>query len=170
MSDSRRMTTYTGRMVDPLRMTPADVAIEDIAHALALTCRYGGHSWGHLSVARHSILVADLLPPDLELAGLLHDAAEAYLGDIPRPLKHGGRTFAAYRRAEARLERVIAIAFDLPHPMPPEVRAADREANAAEVEPLGLRHNFDGAWSTDEAEFLQRYRYAAPVLVRGVPS
>lgn len=91
---SSRLHTFTGRGFDPLNPTPGDVHLEDIAHALAMTCRFGGHTPRHYSVAQHAVLVALLVleasrRPDWALLALHHDSAEAYLGDIPRPIKRG---------------------------------------------------------------------------------
>ena len=79
--------TYTGKKVYPLRPDEETLCVEDIAHALALTCRFGGHCSEFYSVAQHSCLVSDLCPDGLKLAGLMHDAAEAYLGDVVSPIK-----------------------------------------------------------------------------------
>jgi len=79
--------TATGKHYHFLSPKPEDIDIEDIAVALANKCRFGGHS-RFFSVAEHSVCVAYRLPKELRLAGLLHDAAEAYLGDIPSPIKH----------------------------------------------------------------------------------
>lgn len=81
------VATYTGGSVDVF--DPDDIALPDIAAGLAHTCRFGGHCRQYYSVAHHSLHVASELPdgaPRLRAIGLLHDAAEAYLGDIPRPL------------------------------------------------------------------------------------
>lgn len=102
----------SGRFVDPLHMTPAEVEIEDIACGLGHTCRFGGQSSRFYSVAEHSIHVAALLPPALQLEGLMHDAAEAYLGDVVRPVKYLA-AMQPYREAEDRLADVIARRFGL---------------------------------------------------------
>lgn len=111
--------TLSGRRVNPLDAAPGDIDPADIARALANTCRFGGHSNAFYSVAQHSAIVCDLLEergatPDELLAALLHDAAEAYLGDLPHPLKHRSELGAAFRVAEKRLEAVIAERFALP--------------------------------------------------------
>lgn len=79
--------TYTGKQFYALDPQPDDIDIEDIAHALSNMCRYAGHCKKFYSVAEHSILVAENLSSEYQLAGLLHDASEAYLVDIPRPFK-----------------------------------------------------------------------------------
>lgn len=93
--------TYSGTLVDPLDLDPKRILIEDIAHSLSLQCRYGGHCQEFYSVAQHSVLVALNLPIALQLTGLLHDASEAYLGDIISPLKE---ELAAYRLAEEKTQ------------------------------------------------------------------
>lgn len=79
--------TFTGKKVFPFAMTPDQVCIEDIAHALALKCRFTGHCKRFYSIAEHSVRVSWLVRPEVQLAALLHDAAEAYLPDFARPLK-----------------------------------------------------------------------------------
>lgn len=79
--------TRTGKKFRPFNPRIEDIDIEDIAHALSNICRFNGHVNQFYSVAEHSILVSVLCPDELKLKGLLHDAAEAYLGDVPSPLK-----------------------------------------------------------------------------------
>lgn len=79
--------TYTGKRFYPIDPKPEDVEIYDIAHSLSLLCRFNGHCRSFYSVAQHSVLVADKLPDELKLFGLLHDAHEAYTGDFISPLK-----------------------------------------------------------------------------------
>lgn len=108
---------HSDLFVDPFDLTVDNIRLDDIAHALAHTCRFGGHVATFYSVAEHSIAVARQalrLTGDLELAAaaLLHDAAEAYLGDIPGPIKHRPE-MAAWREAEARATETIAARFGL---------------------------------------------------------
>lgn len=90
--------TYSGGRFDVMRPRCADVNIEDIAHALSFTCRYNGHCTHFYSVAQHSMLVTRVYgelvagtevqdDPRGYLCALLHDAAEAYVGDVIRPIK-----------------------------------------------------------------------------------
>lgn len=105
--------TYTGRAVYPMDMRPEDICIEDIAHALSMQCRYSGHCLRFYSVAEHSVLIARWLrqvSDAVALEGLLHDATEAYLADVPRPIKP---FLVGYKEAEARAAEAIAQAFDL---------------------------------------------------------
>lgn len=116
--------THTGRKVFPLWLKASDVCIEDIAHHLSHLCRFTGATKEFYSVAQHSVYVSlqcvdGLKNADdgernlLALCGLLHDASEAYLIDLPRPLKRHA-DFAFYRTAEADAMLAIASAFDLP--------------------------------------------------------
>ena len=117
------MQTHSGRKFFPLNPQPEDIVIEDIAHALAHICRYGGHINTHYSVAQHSVLVASCLPDDLALTGLLHDATEAYLGDVVRPLKV---LLPDYQAIEDNLSLVIGEKFGVQLlPMPALVKEMD---------------------------------------------
>jgi hypothetical protein len=153
------ITTWTGLKVEPLNIHRDDIQIKDIAHALARLCRYNGHVEHYYSVARHSVLVSEALDgTGYELAGLMHDAAEAYLGDLVRPLKTAD-TFAAFREADQTLDAAIAARFVLPWPQPAAVLEADRKL-LLEGElpyPGGLRWTHDSTPQQDERDFLRRY-------------
>lgn len=104
------MQTFTGRMFWPLDPHPDEVAIEDIAHSLSMQCRFAGHCQKFYSVAEHSILVSQVIQPEFAIYGLLHDAPEAYLVDVPRPVKPH---LAGYAHIEARVWEEICYKFDL---------------------------------------------------------
>lgn len=114
--------TYTGRQVFPLAPDPEQIDIHDIAHALANLCRFTGHTRQFYSVAQHSVLVAREINPEFAAWGLMHDAAEAYINDIARPIKQ--ITFLvdddaeAVEDVESRIQQAIARRFNLPWPMP----------------------------------------------------
>lgn len=121
-----KIQTYTGLMVDPLNMRPDDINAEDIAHALSNICRFTGHCARFYSVAEHSINVARLIEhwggnPDY---GYLHDASEAYLCDIARPLKQLPQ-FDWYRESEKRVQRTIYERFGLDPEEPEYLKRAD---------------------------------------------
>jgi hypothetical protein len=98
------------------------VLIDDISHALANICRFGGHTRKFYSVAQHSVMVSYIVPAPLALWGLLHDAAEAYMGDMTRPLKE---LMPAFKDIEKRVEREIWELFGLQGDLPAEVKHAD---------------------------------------------
>jgi 5'-nucleotidase len=107
----------------PLDARLEEVHLNDIAWALSMQCRYAGHVKRRYSVGEHSVMVSRLVPAEHALWGLLHDASEAYLVDLPRPVKHSMPDYCAYEDA---LMRVIAERFDLPWPEPWEVKQVDR--------------------------------------------
>jgi uncharacterized protein len=121
--------TYTGIQFWPLEARPEEILIEDIAHSLSLLCRFNGHCNRFYSVAEHSIHVANLLPQEFKMWGLLHDATEAYIADIPMPLK---RNLPDYKTIENDLMRVVASRFGLLWPMPQEVKHFDSVLLATE--------------------------------------
>lgn len=104
--------TYTGRRFFPLDPRLEDICLEDIAHALSNICRFTGHSRQFYSVAQHSILCARYAPDWLQASMLFHDASEAYLCDVSRPVKHASG-MAFYRAAEQRLQTMIGQRFGL---------------------------------------------------------
>lgn len=120
--------TYTGKHVNPLDLRPEDIDIRDIAHALACCNRFAGHCKRPISVAQHSVYVSRLCrdePNGAGLQGLLHDASEAYLGDVTKWLK-ATIPFAAYRQAEDLIERQIYEKFQCELTMLPAVASADK--------------------------------------------
>lgn len=121
--------THTGRRVDLERPDEAEIVIDDVAHALAHTCRFGGHVSRFYSVAEHSIAVSYIVPVEDALDGLLHDATEAYLGDVIRPLK---ALLPAYKLLEQRWADAIARQLGCSAVMPASVKDADRIMLATE--------------------------------------
>lgn len=110
------LTTAGGRVIDLAAPKPEDIAIGDIAHALSHICRFGGHTRTFFSVAQHCVNVADLLRYTGlrgQRAGLLHDAAEAYLGDVVTPLKRQPMIEPVYSVFEERFERAIFERFNV---------------------------------------------------------
>lgn len=119
--------TFTGRQFFPLEPRAEDLCLDDIAHALAMQCRFAGHVAQFYSVAQHSVLVSRLMEEraranrrpapftqKVALAGLLHDASEAYLVDLPRPLKRSGALGDIYKSYERELQAMIYERFEVP--------------------------------------------------------
>lgn len=179
------MQTWSGRAFYPLDPRADDIHIEDIAAHLSKLCRYVGATRFFYSVAKHCVLVSHLVPREMALWGLMHDAAEAYTGDLSRPMKlclrqckhlPSGKIDGAtyYGDITDRIEREIAMRFGLTWPMPPEIKQGDLMAAAIErrdvmgpstevhwpdlPEPLPGKwiHTLD--WQAAESEFLDRYR------------
>jgi hypothetical protein len=121
--DEAWMQTLSGGWIYPLNPSSEDINIGDIAGALSKLCRFGGHCLLFESVAEHSILVARSVSPENRLTALLHDASEAYLNDMPKPIKNH---LDEYLRFEIRLMEVISAKFGTQWPLPEEVKKADR--------------------------------------------
>lgn len=119
------MFTATGRAVDPLALQPGDVSIEDIAIALSQTCRYGGHCQKYYSVAEHSVHLARYrsMPEVLRPVALMHDAGEAYCGDLIRPIKQQFPEFE--EQIERGIVDVIFERFGLDTNLLPEIKQYD---------------------------------------------
>lgn len=128
-----KIRTYTGRLVDLLDLRPSDVCIEDIAHALSLEPRFGGHTTVFYPVGMHLINTMGLIRimtysaerPMLDKWALMHDAGEAYVKDIMSPLKHSG-AMEGYKAIEKHVMGAICYRFRLCMTEPPEVKHADR--------------------------------------------
>jgi hypothetical protein len=133
MSEDAWIRTYSGVKFWPLDPDPYAIRIADIAHALSLQCRYAGHVKWHYSVGQHSILVSHECPEPAQLWGLMHDAAEAYLVDLPRPIKW---KMPGYQEAEERLLKLIAGKYGLGWPVPDVVKELDNRMMHDEIEQL----------------------------------
>lgn len=122
--------TYTGRNLDLLDPDPKEIDIQDIAHHLAKLDRYNGAGHYSYSVGQHSLLVADALPKEYKLQGLLHDATEAYLGDVVSPLK---KLLPDYRKIEQNVMNAVCKRFEITFPRPNIIKRADQAVMAAEM-------------------------------------
>lgn len=116
------MLTATGKQFDPVDPQPDMIDLVDIAHGLAHECRFAGQCRFFYSVAQHSVLVSQAVPPEHAWEALLHDASEAYIKDIPSPVK---RLLPDYRALEARIEAAIRARFGLPAAKSDDVARAD---------------------------------------------
>src|SRR5664280_563271 len=135
MGSDGSITTFSGIRFWPMLPNPADIRIEDIAHALINQCRFGGHAREFYSVAEHCVRVSQNCRPEDALWGLLHDASEAYLSDVPSPMKELPE-FEAYRAAERNLQGTIAARFGLSTEQPRSVTEADRAVLGIEIRDL----------------------------------
>ena len=160
------LQTVSGRWVNPFDPDPAQLDAGDIARALANQCRFGGHSRVFYSVAQHCVIVSRVVEErggDVEdvFAALMHDAGEAYLGDMPHPLKHRSALGAAFRDAEARLEEAIRDRFKI-KPDVPEVKRVDRALLATERRAFSAE-----AWHWPELEDVEPLEPRAHRVVAG---
>lgn len=139
--------TRSGQKFDLANPNADMVHPADIAHSLSMQCRFNGHTIDFYSVAQHCCLVADLVPAEHQLAALLHDATEAYVGDMVRPLKEGMRDYAErmgvtelYAETERAVWIAICMRFDLDPILPDCVKHADLAALATEKRDLMPYH------------------------------
>jgi len=165
-----KLTTWTGRTIDYADPQPEDINIVDIATALSRECRYAGHASDFYSVAQHSVLCSRIVPPEFAIEALLHDAAEAYVKDIPTPLK---RMLPDYQFIEGLFDRAIRLHFGLPEAISQRVMDADNILLVTEVRdlfPVGrVLHNMTAepmngriwplAPETAKDQFLERFNF-----------
>lgn len=127
--------TFTGIYMNVFEPTSEMICIEDIAHSLSMQPRFGGHLPIFYSVAEHSINCARLVPDNLKLEALLHDASEAYLMDLPRPIKNN---MPQYKEIEENLMKLIFDKFGLIYPLHEKVKLQDEIMLQYEWESLML--------------------------------
>lgn len=139
------LLTASGRHFDPVDPQPDMIDLVDIATGLANECRFAGQCRFFYSVAQHSVLVSQHVPPEYAWEGLLHDATEAYIKDIPAPVK---RLLPDYRALEKRIEGAIRARFGLPAIQSPGIKQADLTLLATERR--DLMPNGGSAWAMIE--------------------
>lgn len=142
------ITTASGKFFDILKPEEYEFDIEEIATALSNLCRYTGHVNTFYSVAEHSVLVSRIVPERLALAALLHDASEAYLGDVSSPLK---KLLPEYQAIEERVQRSIANSFGFQYPFGEEIHAADKRMYWQERQSVADNGIRDKLWNQNYA-------------------
>lgn len=161
--------TYTGKHFYALDPRPDQICLEDIAHALSNTCRFGGMG-NFYSVAQHCVIMSYLVSEENALWGLLHDSSEAYIGDMPKPFK---RMMPEYQGIEAGIMKAVCEKFMLDPEEPHEVKSIDSRIVVSEAklifkdapdwtndnDPIDISDYLTSFWRPDHAKirFLLRY-------------
>lgn len=181
------MGTITGKKFNPFDPCVEDIDIRDIARGLAMTCRYGGQVKRFYSVAEHCYNVSFYVPSEYRLHALLHDSAEAYIGDMIRPIKHQPQ-MVEFRHAENMIEQAVALKFGLDWSLEAQaaVKTIDNRILVDEIrelsympkaylntpllkglEPLHTLNFIVHSWSPEVAEnlFLNRFEDLAGTMV-----
>lgn len=146
------IATHSGKRFYPLDPRPEEIDINDIAHSLSNQCRFIGHCTQFYSVSQHSVLVSLMCDKEHALWGLLHDGTEAFLTDIPTPLKKMAE-FEPYRRAEKQLMDVIMKKFGLDVEEPVGVKTADKRMLATEARDLTMTEGRGWAMTHEPYDF-----------------
>lgn len=173
--------TFSGKMINLIDPNIDDVCIDDIAHSLSMQCRFNGHSKNFYSVAQHSVYVSYLCGYNDALAGLLHDASEAYLSDLPKPLKDSG-LIPNYLKLENIFQLLIYNKFNIyankpqlnswDFDLPSSVKTADNRMLSTELRDF-MEYNVDNnidiipfsfnikCWTSSKSEeiFLKRFDF-----------
>lgn len=174
---NKHIRTFTGKEINLFAMTFDDICIEDIAHALACINRFNGQVKFPISVAQHSIYVSYLSDKACQMQGMLHDASEAYIGDVTKWLKHTPE-MKHFRELEDDIQTLIYQKFQCDEKIHPSVEMADRimvrwegtkgfgddfridHPNYPDLTDLEIKRvGFWGAWSWERSEssFLARF-------------
>lgn len=155
MKQAGWIQTYSGKKFWPLEPHSDDICIEDIAHALSLICRFGGHCKEFYSVGQHSIVGAQYLKRKGNIHAayefLFHDASETYLCDLTRPIKHASLLGSQYKKAEKKLQQAVASKFNFDFPNSKLVTQTDIRMLLTEKRDL-LIHS-DAEWVEKEDEY-----------------
>lgn len=158
--------TLSGKLLDPFKLSPADIDIEDVAHSLSLQNRYTGHTKFPLSVAQHSVILSRNVPKHLALAALLHDGPEYLISDVAYPIKS---RLDGYQEMEDLVTSVFILKFGLTFSDLDAVRDYDRRICVDEINqlctfpaPKGLKPLRVGKiremdWRDARDEFLDRF-------------
>lgn len=172
MQNPTILTYRTKTEVNLVNPDPETIFIEDIACALAKQCRFTGHVPEFYSVAQHSTNCAQRFKdPELQLCALLHDASEAYLGDVSRPLK---QLLPEYKKLEEKFEKAISKRFGLPYPFDPAIKKVDIQVFEKEdrwrKDPLHFQSSFENPSEilpTMDERFAERIflRYLKTVMI-----
>ena len=128
----------SGRYFDYLDPRPECFTIEDIGHALSKICRFGGHVYWFYSVAEHSYRVAENVPIEFERQALMHDAAEAFIGDMVYPLK---KLIPSFKDIEHNIQKIIFKKYNIEYPISYEVKIVDLRMLATERQQLLQEHD-----------------------------
>lgn len=167
------VSTISRQRVSLLDPDPRTISLGDIAASLARQCRYNGHVEGFYSVAEHSVYVSRLIEraghhPKVQMAGLLHDAHEAYIGDITQPVKALLERAApsVIRHLEERLDRAICARFGLTYEHLKMVKPFDVEAYNEEMRTVRWDPQVDTACHISDARFVQRFCYLQEEISR----
>ena len=132
------ITTHSGQKFSLIDPQPEDVHIKDVAHHLGRICRFNGAVHTFYSVAQHSVFVSSLVEDQIKFTALLHDAGEAYYGDMSSPFKMAMQELVGSRWDVIldRIDRVIKVSFNLKFTDCSEIRLSDRIAMATEIRDL----------------------------------
>ena len=164
-----KLETVSGRKIDVTNPDPKTIEITDIAWALSRMPRFSGHSIPYIpySVAQHCVQVMkELAPhgPRIQLHGLLHDAAEAYINDLPSPIKHIPEIHAVISKLEDRLMLTIYDAIGVAPPTEEEeiiVKIADKNQQA--IEAYNFMYTRGSDWNLPKVSFKKLQEFEQPL-------
>ena len=155
MNNERAIRTVTGKSIDVFDPDFDSICIEDIAHGLSNNCRFAGQVKEFYSVAEHSIWMAERAKPEDKLEALMHDGSEAYMLDLPKPIKN---SMLEYQEVEYHLMKAISIKFGFSYPINENVKELDKMALDFERENKMKQNSFKSMTPTQAKErFLELY-------------